>query len=274
MKSDAKILITGGDAGPRSAYSCALAGAGYEVIEASSGAECLSLTTQRHPDIVLLDVSLPDLDGIEVCKRIKSDKALPTTFVINISDTQFDPDELAYGLEVGADTYLVKPIQPRVLLAQVRALLRIKRAEAALVDQQEREMGSLNQMTARSKTAITAQMFGAGPLRETASEAFVEAVASYDRLLDLALEQRAYKVENNTSSRLQDMAERLGFLNAGPRDVIDLHSAALKVKVAGANAKKAQAYVEEGRLVVIELMGYLVSYYRNRAVGARRGPIK
>jgi hypothetical protein len=113
-------------------------------------------------------------------------------------------------------------------------------------------------------------LFGAAPLREALPQVFQELVERYSVLLDLALEQRAYKVEHNVSEGFHILVEHLGFLKAGPRDVVDIHSAALKKRTSGTNPFKAQAYVEEARLAVLELMGHMVSYYRNHSMGARR----
>jgi hypothetical protein len=88
-------------------------------------------------------------------------------------------------------------------------------------------------------------------------------VQRYAELLDLAVEQRAYKVEHRLSDALRAVADDLGFLNAGPRDVVELHTAALKQRITGVPALKAQAYIDEARVMVLELMGYLVAYYRS-----------
>jgi hypothetical protein len=92
-------------------------------------------------------------------------------------------------------------------------------------------------------------------------------VAQYGHILDQRLEQRAYKIETNTSDTLREIANQLGFLRAGPRDVVDVHTHAIRQRVRGASVMRMQAYVEEGRLLVLELMGYLVSYYRAYALG-------
>ena len=87
-------------------------------------------------------------------------------------------------------------------------------------------------------------------------------------LLDLALEQQAYKVEHNIPESLNAIAEQMGFLRARPRDVVELHSITLKEKTMKVNPQKAQAYSEEGRLMVLRLMGYLVSFYRKYSMGS------
>jgi hypothetical protein len=92
-------------------------------------------------------------------------------------------------------------------------------------------------------------------------------VENYGELLDLALEQRAFRVEYPISDRLRVFADKLGFLKASPRDVIDIHTTTLRKKNQDLTLAKAQAYVSEGRLIVLELMGYLTSFYRKHYIG-------
>ena len=90
--------------------------------------------------------------------------------------------------------------------------------------------------------------------------------------MDQALEQSAYRVEGNLSQQLRLLGQRMGSLEGGPRDVVQIHSAALKTKSNGALPQKAQAYSGEGRLMLVELMGYLVSYYQYLALGSSAKP--
>lgn len=269
MSEQAGILVVDDDPDQAFAYSHALQSAGYKVFKAYSGEEALAIAKAERPDLILLDVLLPDATGMELCRQIKSDPELSSTLIINVSGMQVSPDDTADSLEAGADGYMTKPISQRTLLAQVRAFLRIRHAELALVNQQERELTSLDDFTSPTPTPVSRQLFGAAPLRDAAPQVFEELVERYSVLLDLALEQRAYKVEHNVSEGFHVLVEQLGFLKAGPRDVVDIHSAALKKRAAHANPLKAQAYVEEGRLAVLELMGHMVSYYRNYSMGAR-----
>jgi PAS domain S-box-containing protein len=113
-------------------YSVWLREAGYKVLQASTGAECLRLVAEELPDLVLLDVMLPDMHGLEVCKTIKSHDQTAAIPIINVSGRRTSADDAAEGLEAGADGYLTKPFEARTLLAQVRASLRMKQTEEAL----------------------------------------------------------------------------------------------------------------------------------------------
>ena len=106
--------------------------AGFEVIEASTGAAALDLVRSQAPDLVLLDVKLPDLNGREVCARIKADPATARTVVLQTSASHVDLRNRVDSLDAGADGYLVEPMEPEELVANVRALLRMRRAEREL----------------------------------------------------------------------------------------------------------------------------------------------
>lgn len=107
------------------------------------------------------------------------------------------------------------------------------------------------------------------PLHEHAPELFQRFTARYGDLLDLALERQAYKdVTAAPSAGLKELAERLAALNAGPRDVVELHTRVLRERVTAAGAVRRQAYLSEGRLMVLELMGNLAAQYQLRSAAA------
>lgn len=109
-----------------------LRSAGYDVLEAASGHECLEVVRAQNPDLVLLDVVLADTDGIDLCRQIKGQPETARSFVVLLSSTATSSDRQVTGLEAGADGYIARPIENRELLARVQALLRIQKAEAAL----------------------------------------------------------------------------------------------------------------------------------------------
>jgi DNA-binding response OmpR family regulator len=106
-----------------------LRSAGYTVFEAYSGAGCLSVAREKEPDLILLDVQLPDILGYEVCRQIKADAELRQSYVVLLSGVMTSSDNQSEGLEIGADGYLTRPIANRELLARVQAMVRIIRAE-------------------------------------------------------------------------------------------------------------------------------------------------
>ena len=97
-----------------------LTGEGYEVIKAYDGVEALDKMRQNLPDLVVLDIMLPGLDGFEVCKQIRTESTVP---ILMVTAKDSDVDKIV-GLEIGADDYIPKPFNPRELVARVKAILR------------------------------------------------------------------------------------------------------------------------------------------------------
>ena len=115
-----KILIADDDAHIRNVIRFALARDGHAVVEAADGAAALALLAREAPDLLVLDVMMPEMDGTELCRRIRRDSDLPIIF-LSSRDEEFDR---VLGLELGGDDYMTKPFSPRELVARVRALLR------------------------------------------------------------------------------------------------------------------------------------------------------
>ncbi len=104
----------------------------YRVSECDTGKGCREALEKEIPDLILLDVRLPDANGMDLCREIKSDTRFGKVFIGLISASEITPDDQVEGLNLGADAYLVRPIQNYELIARVEALLRIQRAENAL----------------------------------------------------------------------------------------------------------------------------------------------
>lgn len=117
----------------RYARSKVLRQIGLPVLEASSGKEALDIVQRNRPSLVLLDVNLPDMSGIEVCRKIRENPQTATTTVLHISASNVLTQHQVLGLESGADGYIVEPVEPAVLVATVNAFLRARRAEDALL---------------------------------------------------------------------------------------------------------------------------------------------
>ena len=122
----------------RYATSRVLRQAGFDVHEAATGTEALRLVGTEHPDLVLLDVNLPDVDGFEVCRRIKTDPQTSTIPVLYLSAAYRTAEHRVQGLDLGADGYLTQPVEPRELIATVNALLRAREVEEAVRESEER----------------------------------------------------------------------------------------------------------------------------------------
>jgi adenylate cyclase len=124
---------------------------GYEVVTAEDGVEALVKTRELLPDLILLDVMMPKMDGIETVKRLKADAALPFTPVILVTAKADGADVIA-GLESGGDDYLTKPVDHAALSARVRAMLRIKALHDTVQEQARRLEEQSAELAAWSKT--------------------------------------------------------------------------------------------------------------------------
>jgi len=122
-----KVLAVDDDPELLPLVSYALRQAGYQVVEAATGAAALAAVEAELPDLVVLDVNLPDVDGFEVCRRIRQSSAVPVLMLT----VRGEEEDVVRGLDLGADDYLTKPFSPRTLLARMRALLRRATQEGA-----------------------------------------------------------------------------------------------------------------------------------------------
>ncbi len=118
-----KILIIEDDDDIRELIAFNLEISGYEIIKCDNGEDGIRQAVQMAPDLILLDVTLPGIDGFEVCRRIKKDQSLKETTVIMLT-ARTDDNDIITGLETGADDYITKPFRPKVLLARVKTALR------------------------------------------------------------------------------------------------------------------------------------------------------
>ena len=116
----------------RYARSKILRQAGFDVIEATTGSETLKLALEHKPAVVLLDVNLPDMHGFEVCRRLRTNPVLAATTILHVSASSIQEHHMVRGLDTGADGYLVEPLDPAVLIATIKAFLRVRQAESAL----------------------------------------------------------------------------------------------------------------------------------------------
>ena len=123
------LLVVDDTPANRYAEKRILEDAGFRVLEAGTGTEGLRLIREHRPALVVLDVKLPDMSGFEVVRRLRGDPETAAIQILHVSATYMRPEDRASGLEAGADGYLTSPIEPVVLVATVRALLRASRAE-------------------------------------------------------------------------------------------------------------------------------------------------
>ena len=134
MHNPARILIVDDNETNRDILVTRLGMNGYDLVQAADGEEAIEVAHKAHPDLILLDVMMPKLDGIEATKRLKADESLPFTPIILVT-AKADSKDIVTGLEAGADEYLTKPVDQTSLVARVKSMLRVKELYDKVADQ-------------------------------------------------------------------------------------------------------------------------------------------
>lgn len=137
-----KILVVDDDAGIREVLSFALRKAGFDVVTASDGAQAMTQFAEHDPALIVLDILMPELDGTEVCRKIRAGSENSRTPILFLSSRDDEIDRVV-GLEIGGDDYVTKPFSPRELVARVRAILRRSEASVETVTAATRTHGRL-----------------------------------------------------------------------------------------------------------------------------------
>ncbi|MDU4937261.1 MAG: response regulator transcription factor [Clostridium sp.] len=138
--ADEKVLIVDDEEHIVELLQFNLVNAGYKVITANNGLDALKKVKENKPDLLLLDIMLPGMDGLDVCKEIKRDKETSKTSIIMLTAKSEELDKIL-GLELGADDYITKPFSIRELLARVKAVLR--RSNSDEISEEIYELGRL-----------------------------------------------------------------------------------------------------------------------------------
>ena len=150
MRDPARILIVDDTPTNVDILAKRLSAHGYEILTAGDGEEGLAIAREQQPDLILLDIMMPKMDGIEVCQHVKGDASLPFIPIILVT-AKSDSKDVVAGLEAGAEEYLIKPVDPTALVARVKSMLRIKelhdksQEQAARLEAQATELVDLNQ---------------------------------------------------------------------------------------------------------------------------------
>src|SRR5690606_720277 len=138
MAAKGRLLVVDDNAATRYAMRRVLERHGYEVDEAGTGGEGLEILTRGAPDALILDVNLPDMSGFDIARQLRAAPATSLLPVIHVSAASIGTGDLITGLDAGADAYLIHPVDPDVLLATLRTLMRVRDTEKALRDSEAR----------------------------------------------------------------------------------------------------------------------------------------
>jgi two-component system response regulator MtrA len=211
---DARILLVEDDASIREATALGLRAAGFEVVTAADGVEALGRWRSDQPDLILLDVMLPRLDGLEVCRAIRRESTVPIVMLTARADTI----DVVVGLESGADDYVRKPFEMPELVARVRAAIRrrttsgdegeatVIRLGALAIDPAGRTVSRDGQEIALTRTEFDLLVeLARRPGQVLGRDTLLDRVWGYDflgdsRLVDVAIGRLRAKIETDPAS--------------------------------------------------------------------------
>jgi DNA-binding response OmpR family regulator len=183
MRTPARILIVDDNPENLDILQTRLARHGYEILTARDGEEALATARETLPDLILLDIMMPKLDGIEVCRRLKADRSLPFIPIIMVT-AKADSKDIVAGLEAGGDEYLTKPVDQAALVARVKSMLRIKglhdtgQEQAARLETQAAELSEWNRTLEQRVQHQVAQLERLGRLKRFFSPHLAELIVA------------------------------------------------------------------------------------------------
>jgi two-component system, OmpR family, response regulator len=218
-----KILVVDDDSHIREMVCFALAKGGFATVEAAHGQAALELFARERPDLIVLDIMMPEMDGTEVCRRLRREATTPIIFL----SSKDDEIDRIVGLELGGDDYVTKPFSPRELVARVRAVLRrdIRTAHGDGRGAPPRQLthGKL----ILDLEAVTASWDGV-PVVLTATEfAILRVLAgrpgkvfSREALMDSAYDDRRFVSDRTIDSHVRRLRSKLAAVGAAPIETV------------------------------------------------------
>ena len=232
-------------------------------------AETLSIAKQilsaQQFDVILLDLILPDSRNMNSLEELQS---MNTGIPIIVQTALEDEVVAVKALELGSCGYLPKLASDRnLLLYAIRSAIERKQQLTNIeqFQQQERELDHLEDILVG-----ISQLENDTSLKQRWPDIYAEIEQRYQQLLVRFVEQKIYQVQYEIASEINILIEQLGYLQATSKDLIQLHTDTLKQKQVSSSKKGMKAYIIEGRYLLLELMGRLVSYYRRYYVGLNK----
>ncbi|MGH8174984.1 MAG: sensor histidine kinase [Steroidobacter sp.] len=207
MNPEPEVILNVNDTEPnRYVTTRILSRAGFRVLEAATGAEALRLARKEQPPLVVLDVNLPDISGIEVCRRLKEQPDTASIMVLQMSATNIAVLDRVHSLGAGADSFLVEPVEPEELEAVARALLRLHRSEASLrrsLAERELLLKEVNHRVKNSLQLVMSMLSLQGSELEDADarEHFTKAIARIAAIA--AVHERLYQTDDPLSVEMR-----------------------------------------------------------------------
>jgi DNA-binding NarL/FixJ family response regulator len=261
MGGGVRVLVVDADGSVMSRLAAAFEGSPererFELARASGLTETLDRLTARDTDVVLLPVS-PGDQGLGPLVTIRAEA--PSLPIVVLCAPEDEPLAVK-AVQLGASDYLVTERLYGTLAARsLRHAVEVARVRAVLARHRDEWPASFGG-GAGSRPA---------PLRAAFPERFAELARAYGEILDSAVEQVLQRRPVQLEQTVQKLAGAAAELRAGPRDIIEVHAAAMKLREAEHGPQRMKIYLAEGRVKLLELMGYLVTFYRDRWLGGPR----
>jgi adenylate cyclase len=176
MRTPPRILVVDDNPENLEIFRARLASHGYEILTAQDGEEALAAAREALPDLILLDIMMPKVDGIEVCRQLKADQAFPFAPIIMVT-ARADSKDIVAGLAAGGDEYLTKPVDQASLVARVKSMLRIKQLHD-MAQQQAAELWRWNRELEERVKEQVAQLERLGRLKRFFSPQLAELIVA------------------------------------------------------------------------------------------------
>jgi len=183
MRTPPLILIVDDNPANLDILQARLTANSYEIITATDGEAGLAMAREKQPDLILLDIMMPKMDGIEVCQRLKADPALPFMPIVMVT-AKADSKDVVAGLEAGGDEYLTKPVDHSALIARVKSMLRIKdlhdtvRKQATRLEEQSAQLAEWNRTLEQRVVTQLSELERVGRLKRFLSPQLAELIIS------------------------------------------------------------------------------------------------
>jgi CheY-like chemotaxis protein len=214
-------------------------------------------------DAVVLDLGLPDAWGLDTVLRFG--RLAPGIPVVVLTGTQ-QHDFADKARRAGALGFVAKSEDMASVAGEVVMLVR-SHLESVASGDPEHEVQSIDRLGRSGELVTTARLYGTGELVDVAPQVWAELVDRYGDLLDLVMEQATFRTDLHAGEHLRSFAAELGALRAAPRDLISIHTAALRTRLEAASGASAEPIMAEARLALLETMGHLAGHYRTSSLG-------
>ncbi len=262
-----KILVVEDDAVDRQMLRRTLAATDLAVSleEVGTVSEAVSRLRENKYDLVLLDYKLPDGTALSVLKAMQQAQGaqIPIIVLTVHAEKKIAMEALAEGAQDFLPKEMVNPdnLERAIRYSMQRSKLYQELQWSKEKERRERELRAFQESVTEYDTAPP-------PAIRESTLFFDQCVSEYRAAVTKAMEELSFKVPKEVPDHMRGLANKLGEMHAGPKDIIDIHTSAIKQLCKGKSTSIEQAITDEARILLIQLMGYICRYYRHRLLSA------